>query len=72
MLSRYQITERNDQGDASLDNSRKAQAFKRASGMFDLRDTQSGHVICASSSNLSAIRKMQARLNTSSTLDAIL
>lgn len=62
-LSRYIVTERIEASHPTLDDP-KAQAFKRFSGVFDIRDSQSGNVICASSSRLSVLRKVQAKWNT--------
>lgn len=62
-LARYIVTERVNATRPS-NNDPKAQAFKRYSGVYDIRDSQSGNVICASSSNLTAIRRAQAKWNS--------
>lgn len=67
MNGRYELTERRFNDPCELDP--KAQAFKRYTGVYDLRDTLSNRVIVATSSNLTSIRKMQARLNTHDVLD---
>lgn len=60
---RYQITERrNAQAPDASDP--LAQAIRRHSGMYDLRDYHSSGVICCSSSNIIALRRQQARWNT--------
>jgi hypothetical protein len=62
-LSRYILTERRD-GDSPSDDDPKAQAFQRHAGVYDIRDTQSGNVICASAGSLTAARKVQANWNS--------
>lgn len=62
-LDRYIVTERLV-GDSPSADDPLAQAFKRHSGMYDIRDSQSGNVICGSTSDLKAARKCQARWNS--------
>jgi hypothetical protein len=60
---RYQITERRNGATPSNDDP-KAQALKRHSGVFDLRDTKSGNVIVATGADLRKVRAIQARWNS--------
>lgn len=62
-LARYVVTERLD-GNNPTNSDPKAQAFKRHSGVFDIRDSQSGNVICGTHSDLTKARKVQARWNS--------
>jgi hypothetical protein len=69
-MSRYVITER-AQAEAPADTDRGAGAVARASGVYDLRDTQADRVICSTASGhrgLKALRAQQARLNTAEVL----
>lgn len=63
MTERYVLTERVD-GEIPSNDDGNAQAFKRTSGVFDLRDVYNARVIVATSRNLESIRKMQAKLNS--------
>ena len=68
----YQITERALSNAPSLNEpctDPVAQATRQHSGVYDLRDTRHGNVICATSVNLPALRRLQAKLNTSRWLD---
>lgn len=64
----YKITERISRNAPSC-NDPMAQAFRRHSGMYDMRDTLNGSVIVASTTNLTALRKYQAVHNTRRVLD---
>jgi hypothetical protein len=67
----YVITERITAGHPESTDP-KAQAFKRHSGVFDLRDGDNNNTITITNMNLKALRQMQARWNTSRVLDAII
>jgi len=61
--ARYQITERRD-GNVASPNDPLAQAFKRHTGTFDLRDTSDGNRVFVTTTNLRELRNLQARKNT--------
>lgn len=62
-FARYTVTERLD-GNNPTNDDPKAQAFKRHSGVFDIRDSQSANVICGTIADLAKARKIQARWNS--------
>lgn len=64
--ARYQITERLD-GSVTSPTDPLAQAFKRHSGVFDLRDNHTDEVF-VTTTNLRELRNLQARKNTQHTL----
>jgi hypothetical protein len=61
--ARYQITERRD-GNVTSPTDPLAQAFKRHSGVFDLRDTGHTDEVFVTTTNLRELRNLQARKNT--------
>lgn len=70
-MSRYIITERLDANKPSNADP-KAQAFGRHSGIYDIRDSHSHNVICASTYNLKVARSAQAKWNTDASLTTTL
>lgn len=65
--ARYQITERHD-GSVASPTDPLAQAFRRHTGVFDLRDTTNNDKVLVTTTNLRALRDLQARKNTTHAL----